>query len=980
MNNQLMDPSGLLSRLELFKNDPISIFETAVQMLGSVSNINPGHPFVLGIEMASVLTSAAFNECLLASRRPYVQLAQTEQDAYLHMTDDDYIGRFAVPANTSIRFWINEAEFLNLAKTDPVSGVKKVVIPRHSSVTVLNTTFTFVYPVEIVQLKSGAIRAYYDMTTVSPMLDLPSNEITIETLSDGMSSFMVLNVKVLQMSIKTHRAQASGVSDVSEDISFEDQFYTARAFIKKNGKWTEVKTTHSDLTYNPKEPTVVFKVTEGNLNVSLPQVYYNTKDASGERMVDGDIRIDVYTTKGAVTMSLADYDITSFSARFIDLDDTADTTFWKPVLNFRTMIMSSKDVVSGGRAALTFDQLIERIRTNSIGPRLYPLNDAQVEAKVADLGYTVTRTVDNVNTRTFIAVKNFPAPSEIYPIDAALPKAQTAISGTIQTAYFIMDNLASLPGVIDNGKYVTLSSSMLLRTIDGNVTFVTQNDIARLRSLSPAELTQEISYGNYLFTPFHYVLDRSDPNAFSARAYYLDKPTVEGKSFVAQNNSSGLHVTTASYSLAQTANGYVLLVVTKSSPEYQAIPNANLFTQLCFKPTGEQGYACINGTLVSVDPSTFERTYAFELKTSYVIDSDDNIHFNNFNLYGTASPSVRSPLANVFTVIYGVAGAITNGWQPFATDAKLDLSSLPQTSHAITEEAFHVRFGNALTDLWQKTRVVPSPQNYKKYTEDVYQTYPNDIYEVFDANGTTVKVNQDGSITRNLLHKAGDFVLDALGNKQILHHAGEVVLTDGKPVLVSDRQLLRQVDLFALEGSYRFATAPVTVKYKEDFIASLVKWITQDLEAVSNRLIDQSRIYFSPKKAVGYVTVIGPDNQPHVVEAAHSFVVTLYVDASVKNNPALKSRIETSVVSSIAKYMDRTELNLLDLKKFIKENAGSEVISLDCTGFGPGYSIVSILDPTFRLSVRKRLAYNPDTRYDVVDDVTCNFVEHQVQN
>lgn len=980
MTTVTIDPTNLLNKLKQFKHDPISVQASIVDMIGSTANINAGHPFSLALELAAVMTTTAMNECLLESRSPYPQLMQTEDDLYRHMSDIDYLNRFAVPANTTIKFWISETEFLNVAVVDPVSGLKKVVIPRNTQVTVSGTPFTFVYPVEIVQLKSGAIKAYYDLETISPMMDVPSNEIDVGVATDASGSFLVVPVKVLQMAIASSKTQASAVSDVSTDISFSNQFYCARAYIKKNGRWTEIQTTHSALVYNLKEPTVVFKIMGNKLNVSLPQVYYNTKDASGRRMVEGDIRIDIYTTKGDLNMSLNDYDISSYSAKFIDLDDTADAKFWKPVTQFRTVIISSTDFVSGGRDGLTTDELLQRILSNSVGPRVTPLTEAQVEAKVSDLGYSVIKTIDNINTRTFVAMKDFPPPASLYEVGAALPRAQTAINGTIQTAYFILDQIAGLPGVIDNGKYLTLTSGVIMKVVDSNLTILTATDINRLRSLSPAELTQEVSYGNYLFTPFHYVLDQSDAATFAARAYYMDNPQVEGKSFVAQNNSSGLHVTTASYNVEISDKGCVLLVSTKSSTEYQAIPNTNVFAQLCFQPVGEQGNATITGTLVSVDPSTHERTFAFELGTKYVIDANNNISLNNFRIYGAATPSVMSPLKNNFTVIYGAAGDAMKGWAKVASDNKIDLTQVPPTSRAITEEVFRIRLGDALTDLWQKTRVVPSPQNYKRYTEDVYQTYPNDIYQVYDANGSTIKVNPDGSTTSNKLHSKGEFVLDANGNKQLLHRIGDTVVTDGKPEVVTARQLLRQIDFFALEGSYRFATTPLTVKYKNDFIRALVKWITQDLEAVSPRLIDQSRIYFTPKKAVGNVTVIGPDNAPHVIEAAHSFVVNIYVDKVTKKNDALKTKIETSVVAAIGEYMDRTELSVLDLQKAIRDKAGKEVITVTCTGFGSNYPIVSIIDPTARLSVRKRLAYSPDQTFDVIDDVTCNFIVHENPN
>ena len=985
--------STLMANITNYQYNPVAIQTAIMKTLSDVTNgnisiVDPSNPFVFCLEAASVLTAAFMIKNEANTRKQYPYAAQTPEDLYLHMSDIDYVNRFAVPATTTFSILLPLNEVLNKMVLDPITGIKKIVIPRNSFFTIAGIVFSIQYPIEIRQMQHGGIQVIYDTNVKSPLQSLPSNIIQYEIRQNINGEYIFFEFETTQFSIINQTATLNSTTDFTIAINFNDQYYYTRVYVENpNGTWTEIRTTHTDEICDINVPTAVLQVINnttntvgttnvtlgGTVNVSIPQIY------TGTGILNSGIRIDVYETKGPINMILWEYPFTAFTATWLAIDPNDSTVFTAPLSTFNSVIPFSTSTVSDGGNATSFSDLRNQVITNAIGQQSLPITNAQVNTILNIAGYNIVKNVDNITNRIFLATKNMPTPTAISLI--------TPAAASMLTLNITIDQITTINSVIDNssvanGSSVTITPDTIYQNINGVTTPVTNSNLAILLGLQNQLLAYTVTNGNYLYTPFHYVLDMTN-NEFNVRPYYLDNPTIVTQLFVATNDTTNILVNTGTYSIYRSATGYVLTVVTSSTTSYRSIPDANVGAQLSFIPEGQTTPAYLLGTLMNPgDGSSNERIFSFDLSTNFNVNSNNYLQLTKFLLFANQPTLSGAALLTDFDIIYTTNYSVGGQYIPSVIDNLLGTFILPNGSIGITHEILRVNFGYSLDRLWSRARSVISTTKYKTWATDIPRTYEEDIYKI-DTNGSAIQFDSNGNPVMNLLHSKGDPVLDRDNNVVYLHKVGDVVLgVNGNVIQDNPRGMLRQFDIMLIDGIYWFANDNTAVNYRTTITQSVLNWLINDLVSIETQLLEQTNIYFYPNSTLGTIQAMVDNGITVNIDASQSLNVNLYVSQVVYDDNALRSKLSTATISTISNQLSNTTFSIDTITTALRSVYGNDVISMQVSGIGGtnNYSVVTVINNGENCSIKKKLVSMPDRSLIVQEDVTITFILYLVSD
>lgn len=972
-NNNGFNISNLLDDINLYKFNPSNIQRSTLDHLrnitdGKIDIVDPTNPFVFLLESSAVNTAAFMIENEANTRKQYPAVAQTPEDVYLHMSDKDYIDRFATPAITKFSIMMQKDDLIGKMVNDPVTLGKKVTIARNTEFTVAETTFSLQYPIDIKQLSHGGIIISYDATITSPLQDLQSNNIDFDIRTDSTGiEWIYFEFEVYQIKVNSITAPVSPSISFNQEIELTDSFYFARVFCqgKTDPKsWVEIYTTHSDQVYNTSSPTAVLKVANKKLTVTIPQIYINSN------LVTGTLRIDTYETKGNITMVLDNYPITAFSTKIKSIDTNRDTTVYTSAMVGVNYIAYSTKSISGGTQELDFESLKQKVIMNSVGPHNLPITNIQIESSLEKQGYQVVKNIDVITNRIFLATKPLPTPFD--------EKLITAGSASIETFIITMKDAITHPGVKNNDKRITFTPDIIYKNNSGIISIVPKAQIDSLLNLTTDIIAINVTNNNYLYSPFYYVMDTTKEE-FELRPYYLDNPVIETIKFISNNETTDYNVSTQSYSITKLENGFKLSIATKSNKDVILLEDENLFVQLSYIPVNEVARAYLNGTLVN-KTAEGERIYEFDIITNYDIDSNDNLILDSFMMFTEEVKHVGSSLLNTFDIVYSTNNITSLTYKPDSSDLILGRFLLPQEVFGITHENIRIKFGNSLKNLWARSRSVVSSSPFVKYEENVPWLYEKDVYKIDPISGASFSFDGDGNVTYTILHKQGDPVLDEENKPVIRYYKGENKLDAfGNPTPTDIKLITRQVDMMFIEGAYWFATDTAAAKYRNDMVSTIVDWLTVDFNVMGGSLLEQTRLFFYPKKSMGRINVIVNDGQVTTVEAGQAFKAELYVRPEVYKNSELRTILTKTTIKTIDNLLKKPTISVSEITSVLRSNYGSDVISLKLTGLGGDMNLetLTVINESDRCSIRKRLIKLPDDKLIVQEDIDCIFINYQ---
>lgn len=926
-------------------------------------------PFVYLMECSSMTTAGNISEVEALMGKLYARQATTQEDLYLHMSDDDYLNRFAVPASTPWILILDYDEIISKAVAFGDQGLKRLVIPRLTQFNAAGLPFTMQYPIQMTVMRHGGITAEYVLDTPSPVQLLSSNIVKWDMMTSSNDNLrrrlMMITIPVAQFKINSYSDTLNPEALFKTEYVFTDQFYYARAYVSQDNEstWTEVKTTHADLMYDPNELTVVLKVVNNKLQVSIPTVYVTTGLAIGS------IRVDIYTTQGVIDVDLGTVKDSEFSVEFNSLDD--NKTFTSPLDTLTTCQVLARERITGGSDAMSFSTLREQVINNTLGPMITPITNVQLSSQLDRRGYDLVTNVDNVTDLEFLASRRMSRPTTLDVVSGA-GVAMSEIT-------FNMDSISASVHVSDNGYRQTLLPSMLYKYGDGKVTPLTDSAITRLNNLTAEQRAREMNGSRYVYSPFHNVLDASNNN-FEMRPYYLDNPLITQKIFVGENDSANLQVGINEYEILRNDKGYLVRVTLEQGDAFRKLEDNQIVLQLGYEPPGENRWASVNGTLFTKDEKT--RTYQFQIETNYDVNQSNQLRTTNMTMFSNAQNNYFAALDTNLDVTVCVVNSVTPGYKPNELDEMIQVHLLPAEFMTVTRERLVTTLGYELTRLWRRSRPVLSSESYKKYEYNIPAYYTTTVYKT-DANGNIIiTILPDGQLDYEVLHKVGDPILDADGSPVMAHRVGDPILdADGNPILLDARKLLYETTLFMVDGLFYYATERDAAQYSKEIPMEIVNWIKNDISVLDAKLLSEADLYLYPTTTYGDTVASIREGQQVTVSVDQAFTLSFYLNKSGYTNPTIRPSLLANAKSVINEYLQRSTISMSDILSKLTATSGTDVMAIEAQGLGGlnNFTILTVEDDAVRLAVRKKLVVLPNQELTIEDDIIFNWLRHTLE-
>lgn len=999
---------------------------------GDIDVVDPTNPFVFLLEASAVMTSAAMSEAEALTRKQYPSMAQTLEELYLHMSDTDFLNRFATPSRSSFQLLLHKEELRSKAVETDVGGVRKLVIPRHTEIMVSDYVFTLQYPIELRVLGHGGFQVVYDVSEYSPLETIKSNMLDWQIVNLKGEEYLLITIPAKQMKMTSRLGQLNKATSYSEVFKFTDQYYYCRVFANLDEGWTEIRTTHTDQVFDPYDPTVVLQVQEQKLRVTLPHVY-NTTD-----LVNKELRIDIYTTHGELDLILENMTPGDFGIKWRDVAKKNLGRYSLPLADFSNISIFSDSVVVGGSNGVDFETLRRQVIENSLGDSNIPITNNQMLNRLESEGYTAILNIDNITNRIYLASRELPAPERIENLSSV-----GSYFGKLQGR---LRDLLNHRGVMDNGNRITITPDALFEENNGITTLV--NDVKRqnIENTPGEEFIHRINNERLFFSPFFYVMNISS-NRFFTRIYHLNQPTVGHRQFLNENNTTGVIVSTSNVKIYRESYGY-LMRVKVFFDEYlnENYTPDDFVCQLTVDLMSQGDYAYMNGTFSGMTEDD-HRIYDFPLVTNFDVTENHGLIVNNFGTAGNPNNAAEVPLDPTCTLTYYAR-------RDMLPDVTTVENKINHHGHfaigkngfiATLQEQFRLEIGEYLEGFWENARTLASPKEYLRHTEDRYATYKQDVFKRDPITGSIeFSVDADGNLNYRLLHRKGDIVVKRIasdadnqaaqvngelslgsltvdpdncrkltaaavaGDEQCMtglsqttldllsdppegvspedfgliyeYRKGDIVRDDeGNPVLKVSREILFEADIFLLDGRYKYADNQDAVSYMNSVTKSVTTWLREDIRGFQAWALEQTKVMFYPRQTIGMSEARVEENQLVPFDLEQSFRVTYYLSNSRYNDLYLRESLTNITSEVINKHLTRRQVVKNDIIRELSERVGSDAIGLDVSGLGGehDYTAVTMTNDGERCSVKKRLYRTMEGSLSVQENITILMIRHE---
>lgn len=956
----LRNPGALHSKILTVLQDRLN---------GTSVYADPNNGFNALLEASVSITAEAVNEFYAATNAQYPKRVTTSAELYNHMSDQDYLQMMAKPSSTKFSLRLGTKYLIDNAVSFN-DNYKKVIIPVDTVFSIGSRNYGLYYPIEIrINKKTNNFVVVYDTSVENPLKTLTSNAISTMTYTISGLEIIYIEFEAFQFTKTSDTSHVTSLQGFRKSYTFTDKYYACRVFTKISDNWVELSTTLSEEIYDVTVPTAKLKLYEdiNKIDVVIPQIYFS------KNMLGNSIKVDVYTTEGAIVSNLTSVEASSTTARFASQSDAASQ--YSTILNSTpTMkLVPLEATLSGGSDGISFTELRKRVINNSVYNKVI-ISPPDIENYLSDEGFKLTKLVDNLTDRIYYASRTLTGGANYnVPVSSAYIQVQLSDIEDVPTIRQFEDNVVSI-----------LPTTLYQYSESANIcTPCTTEDLTVLNNMTQEAFIEEVNTTRYTRSPLHLVTYTKSTYPYT-KSFNLLSPSIDGIRFIAENINIGSQMSATAAiveHLNNGAGGYNIRVRIKKSTDFASLSEDNLLIILStLDKSGRFVYAV--GIRYGVIDDDY--LYDFKIDTTYHISEDG--YFRSEMYYDLQNRVVCDlGLSSTFSLLF-----FTNKAAFPATGQDYDLiDTLPAFLSElliISKQEIDITFGKDLYEgIYNITDPQWSSQQYMTYLETEYEHYDSDVYET-DSNGKLiVEIITDPdtgaqSVKLNKIHSAGDVIIDAMtGQPKIKHVKGDYKRnTDGSLIVSRTRELLYYVETPMFDARLYFSNNKTDVAYIKALPAEINTHI-ETIGSIRKDLIERTFMYFKPNRTMGTSSFSIGDGVLMQTSLGLSFKVKFYVTQATFKNDDLKKLIQSTSTDIISAGIENDIISFTEISKTIKNTLEEHVVSLDILGINGNVGLQTLipLENDVKPMVALKLVIGADGQYMLKKDIEYEFAVNE---
>ena len=947
---------------------------------GAVTIADPNNAFMTQLDANASMISALFRRQERVFEEIYPVRATTIEQLYRHMTDYDYRDVAASPASATFRLYLSQDE---LFRRSPLFSdtYRRTIIPDTSVFHLGSRSYGIHYPIDIrINVRTRSILVTHNVETVNPLQTLSSNDIPFFTYNTNGLPVLQIDIPVQQFARTTYTEPVDRNVGFFYTLPHRDKFMAARVFTTlDDGVERELNYTLSEDVYDQTTATVRIKIFREaqKLELSIPQVYVNAG------LIGASVRIDIYTTEGAIDVPVTSSEVREMGASFETSDPEISTyaSFLNALSDLFVLDTPDRRIV-GGSNGVSFADLKRRVVFGSQGIADVPVTPLDLENFVTDNGFQLTKELDTVTHRTFHANR------KLFQGDGTPVPVTT---GQIQINRKIITDTSSIVEFSD--KSLTILPTTVFKYQEQSQTCVALSD-TEFQSLSqlaadPDTYVSHLNKESYVRQPFHITIYTADRYP-EARSFNLMVPTASRISLISENIYATPNAVLSRADVTHGGNGTggftIRFGITKNGfPE--DIPETDITVVLYLQDRSQSPVFIIADWVEDTDVLS---VYHATILTNYKITADGWIRAT-LNTTLTQEVDTDIPLETKADLHILVDGKhVVPEARQILTPANLSAQFGALTE--LTHQSLVLTFGTDLSSaVFNRTNVVWDPPTYATYAASEFQVYENDVY-ARDNDGVPVVTVTPGAtkddpstIAFTVEHEAGDPVLDEHGNPVPVIQGGFPIVegerrrnADGSFVLLRDRERQFFVTSLMLDGRIYASDDTVSQAFLRDFPGEFNAYISS-ISRVQNQLIEITDLFLRPVKTIGTARFSTGDETIVTRDLGFAFEIAFHVTRAVDASESLKNTIRETTRQIVQSHISKDIISVAAITKDLQETLGDQIHSVDLVGIqGPDgrLSTTQTLIPKDKETspiVSLKLIKNPDGSLSLVQDVEIKF-------